>query len=109
MRIFIIALTFVTLSLATPSYAERENHAAKVANHNGSVVHVTVNGLVCDFCARALEKIFSRQESVSDIDVNLDSKIITINFKKGQMLDDKTITNLILDSGYDVRDISHVK
>ena len=70
-----------------------------------SPVYVDVNGLVCDFCARALEKVFGRQEAVLDIDVNLDSKIITINFKEGQDLDDEIIQELITDSGYNVEDI----
>lgn len=68
---------------------------------------VQVNGLVCDFCARALEKVFGKQEAVSDIDVNLDTKIITINFKDGQSLDDEAITALIKDSGYNVEAITH--
>lgn len=71
--------------------------------------HVSVNGLVCDFCARALEKVFGKQDAVNDIDVNLDSKIITIDFKDGQRLDDETIKQLIQDSGYNVESIHHVE
>ena len=70
---------------------------------------VDVNGLVCDFCAQALEKIFSKQEAVSEIDVNLDTKVITINYVDGGSLDDETITQLITDSGYNVVEIRHEK
>ena len=72
-------------------------------------VHVSVNGLVCDFCARALEKVFGKQDAVKAIDVNLDDKIITINFIDGKTLDDETITKLITDSGYSVEGIHRVE
>lgn len=88
--LFLTALTVIFF--AHPAYA---NHEALVS----------VNGLVCDFCARALEKVFSQQDAVEGIDVNLDTKIITISFKEGQSLDDEAITTLITDSGYNVTEI----
>ena len=75
------------------------------AAHPQGTVHVSVNGLVCDFCARALEKVFGEQEAVETIDVNLDNKVITIHFNEGQSLNDETITGFINDAGYDVRTI----
>lgn len=68
---------------------------------------VDVNGLVCDFCAQALEKVFSKQEAVSDINVDLDTKVVTINYVDGGSLDDETITDLITNSGYNVVEIRH--
>ncbi len=70
-----------------------------------STAKVDVNGLVCDFCARALEKVFGKQDAVENINVDLDKKIVTINFKEGQNLDDETLTKLITDSGYAVEKI----
>jgi copper chaperone CopZ len=81
--------------------------AAVIAGFPSNTVYVDVNGLVCDFCARAIEKVFSKQPAVADIDVNLDKKIIKIQFNTGQRLDDNTITQLITDSGYAVRSIRH--
>lgn len=77
------------------------------ATHPGGTVYADVNGLVCDFCARALEKVFGRQDAVESINVDLDEKVITIHFNEGQKLDDETIIELIADSGYDVREIRH--
>ena len=85
-------MTALIMVLATPAFAE--------------TAKVSVNGLVCDFCARALEKVFSKQDAVSDIDVNLDTKIITINFVDGQTLDDETVAGLIADAGYNVQEIT---
>lgn len=78
-----------------------------VAAHPGGTVQVNVNGLVCDFCARALEKVFGKQEAVDTIAVDLDTKIITIHFKEGETLDDATVAQLINDSGYNVKEIRH--
>ena len=70
-----------------------------------STIYAHVNGLVCDFCARALEKTIGKQESVNSIEVNLTNKIITINLNLGKTLNDYTITQLIEDSGYSIRKI----
>lgn len=78
-----------------------------MASHPGGTVHAQVNGLVCDFCARAVEKVFKKQAAVDSINVDLDKKLIIIHFKGDQKLDDKTIRKLITDSGYDVRGITH--
>ncbi len=89
------------LFAATPALAHHEaGHAAvdKIA--------VSVNGLVCDFCARALEKVFYKRDGVEGVDVNLDTKIVTLEVVKGTDISDEEITELITDSGYNVTKIS---
>ena len=80
-----------------------------IAAHPKGTISAGVNGLVCDFCARALEKTFGREEAVETINVDLDNKIITIHLNAGHSLDDKTITQLIMDAGYDVTEINYEK
>ena len=113
MKKLTLLLTALILVGATPAYAghhEGEKHETKTeAAVQSGDVHVSVNGLVCDFCARALEKTFGKQESVKGIDVNLESKVVTINFNDGQTLDDETITQLITDAGYNVEGIHRVE
>ena len=72
-------------------------------------VRVSVNGLVCDFCARSIEKLFSKKESVDSINVNLEKMLITINLKIGKVLNDDTIKQVIRNSGYDVTEIYREK
>ncbi len=81
--------------------------ATVYGSHPSGTVYVDVNGLVCDFCARALEKVFGRQDEVDAINVDLDNKVITIHFEEGQSLDEATISELVADSGYDVRAIRY--
>ena len=72
---------------------------------NGNTIAVKVNGLVCDFCARALEKMFSKQEAVLGIQVDLDQALVRVDVKEGQSIDDQTLKQLITDSGYNVVEI----
>ena len=95
MKKLILSTFMITILLADTAHAATQT------------VFVDVNGLVCDFCARALEKVFSKQDAVQDIDVNLDTKVVTINFKDGQTLEDDQIKKLITDSGYNVENIRH--
>jgi copper chaperone CopZ len=66
---------------------------------------VQVNGLICDFCARAIEKVFSKEAAVSSVKVDLDAKEVRIDFKDGQTLDDEALRRMITDSGYSVERI----
>lgn len=119
MKNLTLVLTATFLSLTSPAFANHDgkDHADhskmpmsdesatnEVAVKSGDA-HVTVNGLVCDFCARALEKTFGKKDEVKGIDVNLETKIVTVNFNDGQTLDDDTIKQIITDSGYNVEGI----
>ncbi|CAA6808458.1 MAG: Unknown protein [uncultured Campylobacterales bacterium] len=70
-----------------------------------SSIVANVEGMVCDFCARGLEKVFSKQDEVASIKVSLEKSIVEIYFKEGKALDDKTITKLILGNGISVNSI----
>ncbi len=93
----LLLTTALLVSLSMPAFAM----------HPGGTVYADVNGLICDFCARALEKVFGKEEAVESINVDLDTKVITIHFNEGQSLDDETIAELITDSGYNVEEIRH--
>ncbi|MAH78861.1 MAG: hypothetical protein CMP41_02890 [Rickettsiales bacterium] len=100
-RLFTICLIF--LILTTHKKIKSQN---RIENE---VLNISVNGLVCDFCARSIEKLFSKKESVKSINVNLEDMIITINLKKGKNLNDNIIRQVINDSGYDVTEINRDK
>ncbi|MBI1300587.1 MAG: heavy-metal-associated domain-containing protein [Alphaproteobacteria bacterium] len=91
MKKFILTLAFIVL-----------NSQAAFA---GQVVKVGVNGMVCDFCARAIEKVFSKNEAVETVNVNLTEKQITASLKDGAQLSDEEITKMVNDSGYALVDI----
>jgi copper chaperone CopZ len=105
--IAIAALTFFNLPAHAESTAPLTETQTEVTEtkESGKTIYADVNGLVCDFCARALEKVFSREELVDNILVDLDTKVITIAFKGEETLTDEQITSLITDAGYNVEAI----
>ena len=80
-----------------------------LANDTNDDIIVHVNGLVCDFCAQSLKKVFGKEESVNDIDVNLDTQTVTIDTKEGETINDTKIKELIEWGGYDLVKITRKK
>lgn len=117
MKISITAILFMTLFFAFQSHAQHGEHEH---NHEGQVVessaasndmenvscedtiNMEVSGLVCDFCARSLEKVFLKRGDVAEIKVDLGKSSVVIAMKPGLSIDDATLTKLITDSGYNV-------
>jgi len=63
---------------------------------------VTVNGMVCAFCANSLQKKFKKEKKVKNIAVDLESKKVMVEFKKGKRISDKKIKKMITASGFNV-------
>lgn len=79
--------------------APADDAAAPPAN-SGNTVTAKVNGLVCDFCAQSIRKVFGKQEAVESVWVDLDNGEVVLGMKEGMDLDDETIGKLIRKSGY---------
>ncbi len=69
------------------------------------LITVHVSGMVCDFCARSLEKVFKGHEAAEGVSVNLDAKTVELRLNEGKSIDDATIGTLVKDSGYNVVEI----
>jgi mercuric ion binding protein len=67
-----------------------------------SSVKVSVNGMVCAFCAQGIEKRLSKLPATKAVYVDLKQKVVAVEAKDGQTLDAKAITAEITDAGYDV-------
>ena len=91
----------ILLCLTLNSYAQEKDMS--------SDIEVNVKGLVCDFCAQSIAKLFGKEKSVKAIDVNLDKGMIKIDLKEGYKMDDTKITKLITDSGYNVEGINRIE
>ena len=68
--------------------------------NGGNAVVAEVLGVVCDFCAVAMNKIFGRQEEVAAVYIDLDTKALNLVFKPGASLDDDAIAALAVQAGY---------
>lgn len=96
MKYFTLVLTLFVVAIASPAFADKTSH-------------VGVNGLVCDFCARALEKTFNKHDGVLGIEVSLEDKLITLIFEDDKVMSDEMITKLVEDAGYNVESVHHVE
>lgn len=79
------------------------------ANSKGIIKEASIKGMVCAFCVDNIQKVFRKHKEVQDININLDTKLLTLVFKEGQNMDDQKITKLIKSSGYDVVSIKEKK
>jgi cation transport ATPase len=96
-----VALSFAA---AAPLAAFAQTQPAQTAPIAADVV-VSVNGLVCDFCAQAVNRSLRRRAEVNDVRVNLTTKLVSIDFRPNQNLDDATIRDIITRAGYSVTEI----
>lgn len=65
-------------------------------------VKATVNGMVCSFCAQGIEKTLMDMPQTKAVFIDLKKKVVAVEAKDGQKLDNKKITAQIKDAGYDV-------
>ena len=75
---------------------------AATSSMAANTVKVTVNGMVCAFCAQGIEKRISKMSATKDVFVDLKKKTVAVEAKDGQVLDAKAISAEIVDAGYDV-------
>lgn len=89
------------------AHMEGDNAIEAIPGIEGAdhIIAVQINGLVCDFCAIALERVFGKRPEVSGITIDLTTKLVSIGLKKEADIDDATITQLITNAGYNVVDI----
>ncbi len=83
-----LGLSLTSLSsLATPSYK------------------VTVNGMVCSFCAQGIEKKMKALSETKDVYVGLKNRLVVVEVKEGLTLSQDSIKKIIKDAGYEVKSI----
>lgn len=96
LRRALISLAVVTsAALMGPAWAAAQ----------GARVEVTVNGMVCSFCAQGIERNLRRLALTQAVAVDLKQHRVTIDVKPGAVIDDQQIRKAIRDSGFDVREI----
>ena len=67
-----------------------------------NIIDVATNGMVCDFCAQAIEKVFMNREEVQGINVDLNNQRVVIYLKNDLSIEDTEIINLFEEAGYNV-------
>jgi copper chaperone CopZ len=96
MHKFLLALFISLLTLPTTVSATEKSYD----------IIIEASGMVCDFCAQSLTKVFSKKDSVESIDVDLDKSTVNVTLKDDGVLSDDEIKELIEWGGYDLISIN---
>ena len=75
----------------------------------GTVIKLTVDGLVCNFCASNITKTFSKLPEVSAVYVNLAAKTVLLELKAGQKLPEDKAKEIVTEAGFNLRAVSYPK
>ena len=103
MTTFKMLAVALALAAGLPALAHAQPRPAQAARAPiAADAVVSVNGLVCDFCAQAIEKSLRRHAEVNDVRVDLTAKLVSIDFKPGANLDDAALRQIITNAGYTV-------
>ena len=85
--------------LLAATITQTEEVAAAI-RAGGEPIVVDVLGVVCDFCAMAMNKVFGKRGEVTAVHVDLDKKTLSLVIEKGETLSDKQIESLAKKAGY---------
>ena len=66
---------------------------------------VTVNGMVCSFCAQGIEKKMKALSETKDVYVDMKNRLVVVEVKEGLTLSQDVINKIIKDVGYAVQSI----
>ena len=111
--ILLCSLLFTFSTHATNSNKEDGNSHDEVTTNglsSGEItdnfININVNGMVCDFCAQSIEKVFMKRIEVKGINVNLEDQKVVIYLEKKTDIEDATISTIFEDAGYTVETIN---
>ena len=76
---------------------------------DSQVAVVNVNGMVCDFCARGIERTFVRDKTVKKVDVDLERGKVLIAYTKDKAINFEDIKSKILANGQNAIDFTVIK
>jgi copper chaperone CopZ len=76
---------------------------------SSQVAVVKVKGMVCDFCARGIEKTFSKDKNVKKIDVDLTKGRVVIAYTENVDINFDDIKTKILSNGQTAVEIQLIK
>jgi copper chaperone CopZ len=83
-----VALSFATLSA----------HA--------TTIEMKVYGMVCGFCAQGIEASLRKNPAVVDVVVSLENKLVIVETRGSEDIDDAALKKAIADAGYDLKTVA---
>jgi copper chaperone CopZ len=78
---------------------------AVAASGSAATIEMTVNGLVCAFCAQGIEKKLKKFPATAEVVVNLEHRLVAVSLKDGQDIADADLRKALTGAGYTVKSI----
>jgi copper chaperone CopZ len=72
---------------------------------SAATIEMTVNGLVCAFCAQGIEKKLKKFPATEEVVVSLEHRLVAVALKDGQDIPDADLRKALTDAGYTVKAI----
>ena len=79
------------------------------ASAQAETIEMTVNGLVCGFCAQGIEKTLRKNPATADVLVSLENRLVAVATKQGASIADAELRKALTDAGYDVKAIERTQ
>lgn len=79
---------------------------ALAATSTAATIEMSVNGLVCAFCAQGIEKKLKKFPATSEVVVSLEHRLVAVALKDGQDIADEDLRKALTDAGYTVKSIA---
>ena len=73
---------------------------------NAATIEMTVNGLVCGFCAQGIEKTLRKNPATADVLVSLENRLVAVATQEGADISDAELKKALTNAGYDVKAIA---
>ena len=99
MKLFLLFITITFFTLMDYKETSSQN---KIEDQ---ILRISVNGLVCDFCARGIEKTFKKDVGYLNIDVDLSLGKVLIAYDMSVLIDKSDVEKKILSNGQNLVDM----
>jgi copper chaperone CopZ len=93
----VVFATSAHAQTTTPAKAAEAAGAAQA-----SAVKLSVNGMVCAFCAQGIEARLKKLPETADLYINLKQKVVAVQAKPGQTLAMEKLKAEVVEAGYEV-------
>ncbi len=93
-------VVFATSAQAQAPAPAKATDATRAAP--ASAVKLSVNGMVCAFCAQGIEARLKKLPETADLYINLKQKVVAVQAKPGQTLAVDKLKAEVVEAGYEV-------
>ena len=88
--------------MKAPNYIAAALAVLVASSATAATIEMSVNGLVCAFCAQGIEKKLRKLPATADVVVSLEQRLVAVALKDGQDISDADLRKALTDAGYKV-------